>query len=46
QIVRAPLLGQAPAMLSWLFTGTAAIVAAGIAWRLYRRAYPRIPYWV
>lgn len=46
QIVRAPLLGQTPALLSWAFTTAAAVVAAGIAFRLYRRAYPRIPYWV
>ena len=46
QIVRAPLLGQAPAMLSWAMTSVAAVVAAALAVRLYRRAYPRIPYWV
>lgn len=46
QIVRAPLLGQAPEPLSWLFTGVVAVLAAGVAIRLYRRAYPRIPYWV
>ncbi|MBL8584356.1 MAG: ABC transporter permease, partial [Rhizobiaceae bacterium] len=40
QIVRAPLLGQAPAMLSWAMTSVAAVVAAALAVRLYRRAYP------
>jgi ABC-type polysaccharide/polyol phosphate export permease len=46
QIVRAPLLGEAPEALSWIFTGGAAVIAAALAIRLYRRAYPRIPYWV
>lgn len=46
QIVRAPLLGQAPEPLSWIVTSVAAVVAAALAVRLYRRAYPRIPYWV
>jgi ABC-2 type transport system permease protein/lipopolysaccharide transport system permease protein len=46
QIVRAPLLGEAPEPLSWMVTTLAAVVAAALALRLYRRAYPRIPYWV
>jgi ABC-type polysaccharide/polyol phosphate export permease len=46
EIVRAPLLGQAPSALSWIVTGAlAAAGTLGTIW-LYRRAQPRIAYWV
>ncbi|HEY8576852.1 MAG TPA: ABC transporter permease [Devosia sp.] len=46
EIVRAPLLGRSPAVESWLVTlALAAFGSAATLW-LYRRAQPRIPYWV
>ncbi|HWW47924.1 MAG TPA: ABC transporter permease [Xanthobacteraceae bacterium] len=46
EIVRAPLLGAAPHALSWMIAVCLAIVGIPVALWLYRRAYPRIPYWV
>lgn len=46
EIVRAPLLGQAPLAMSWFVAGALAVIGFPIAFLLYRRAYPRIPYWV
>jgi ABC-type polysaccharide/polyol phosphate export permease len=46
EIVRAPLLGEAPPAMSWeLCVGIAAIGLGFTAW-LYRRAHARIAYWV
>jgi ABC-type polysaccharide/polyol phosphate export permease len=46
EIVRAPLLGHVPQLTSWLAAiGLAVIGCAVTAW-LYRRAQPRIAYWV
>jgi ABC-type polysaccharide/polyol phosphate export permease len=46
EIVRAPLLGRAPALHSWsVAIGLAVAGCAVTAW-LYRRAQPRIAYWV
>lgn len=45
-VARDPLLGQAPPFESWLVViGLALVGGAGTAW-LYRRAQPRIAYWV
>jgi ABC-type polysaccharide/polyol phosphate export permease len=46
QVVRAPLLGHAPAPESWAVTACLAVIAVTIAFLLYRRAYPRLAYWV
>ncbi len=46
EIVRAPLLGQAPNDLSWLVAFGALCFGLPITLYLYRRAYARIPYWV
>lgn len=46
EIVRRPLLGQAPAASSWLIACGLLVVGAPTAFLLYRRAFPRIPYWV
>lgn len=46
EIVRAPLLGQAPNNLSWLAALGILCVGLPITLYLYRRAYARIPYWV
>ena len=46
EIVRAPLLGHSPAPLSWLVATVLALLGcAGTLW-LYRRAQPRLAYWV
>lgn len=46
EIVREPLLGNAPTTLNWAVSIAIALVGcAGTAW-LYRRAQPRIAYWV
>jgi ABC-2 type transport system permease protein/lipopolysaccharide transport system permease protein len=46
EVVRAPLLGHAPAVESWAAAATMAVVALAVAGLLYRRAYPRLAYWV
>jgi homopolymeric O-antigen transport system permease protein len=46
EIVRAPLLGQMPALESWLAVGLVTVVGwAFTAW-FFRRYRARIPYWV
>ena len=45
-IARDPLIGQVPPLESWLAAiGLALVGCAGTVW-LYRRAQPRIAYWV
>jgi ABC-type polysaccharide/polyol phosphate export permease len=46
EVVRAPLLGRAPALESWAVAAGLAAVAVVVAYLLYRRAYPRLAYWV
>ena len=46
EVVRAPLLGKAPAMLSWLVVTSVTIVGAIVAFELFRRFRRRIAYWV
>ena len=46
EIVRAPLLGQLPQASSWLICCGLLVVGFPMAFLLYRRAYPRLPYWV
>lgn len=46
EIVRAPLLGQSPAGLSWLVAAALAIAGSIGTLVLYRRAQPRLAYWV
>lgn len=46
EIARAPLLGEVPPLESWAVAlGLAVVGCAATAW-LYRRAQPRIAYWV
>jgi lipopolysaccharide transport system permease protein len=45
-IVRSPLLGKEPSMLSWGLTVSLCILGCCATWLLYNRAYARIPYWV
>lgn len=46
EIVRGPLLGVAPSTLSWMAVIGMAAFGTLFTILLYRRAYPRIPYWV
>jgi lipopolysaccharide transport system permease protein len=46
QIVRAPLLGHYPSMSSWIAVSVMLVVGIAVAFYLYRRAYPRLAYWV
>jgi homopolymeric O-antigen transport system permease protein len=46
EIVRAPLLGEAPSLESWGFCIGIALAGFGVAAWLYRRAHARIAYWV
>jgi len=45
-IIRAPLLGRAPATLSWVIVFMATVVGWAIAFCLYSRFRRRIPYWL
>lgn len=45
-VARDPLLGQIPPLESWLSAIVLALVGCLAAARLYRRAQPRIAYWV
>ena len=45
-IVRAPLLGGAAPVLSWVFCLGMAVIGVGVTAWLYRRAHSRIAYWV
>jgi ABC-type polysaccharide/polyol phosphate export permease len=46
EIVRAPLLGQAPSLISWGVAVGLAVFGTTFAILLYRRTYSRIAYWV
>jgi ABC-type polysaccharide/polyol phosphate export permease len=46
EIVRAPLLGTAPHLMSWAVAAGLAVVGCLGTALLYRRAYARIAYWV
>ena len=46
EIVRAPLLGTAPARVSWAVAVGVAVVGWGITFMLFSRFRRRIPYWV
>lgn len=46
EIVRAPLLGIAPSEISWVVSIGMLVIGFPAAILLYRRAYPRIPYWL
>jgi len=45
-IVRSPLLGQPPPLMSWLFVLTVTVVGWGFAIFLFARFRRRIPYWI
>ncbi|WP_368518281.1 ABC transporter permease [Rhizobium sp.] len=46
EIVRAPLLGEAPEYTSWIVCSVMAVAGSFAALVVYRRAYGRLPYWV
>lgn len=46
ELVRAPILGQPPELLSWAVSVTTAIVGTGIALMLLRRASRRLVFWI
>jgi ABC-type polysaccharide/polyol phosphate export permease len=46
EIVRAPLLGKAPSLISWSVGAGLAVFGLIFAALLYRRTYSRIAYWV
>jgi ABC-type polysaccharide/polyol phosphate export permease len=46
QILRAPLLGTAPSAINWIVTGALAVIGWAFTFALFRRARPRIPYWL
>ncbi|HKR40899.1 MAG TPA: ABC transporter permease [Paraburkholderia sp.] len=46
EIVRAPLIGQVPSMLTWVVTAGMALVGWPIALAVTGRYLKRIPYWV
>lgn len=46
ELVRAPLLGDEPAAVSWLFAGALAVVGWALTLVVFSRYRRRIPYWV
>jgi len=46
EIVRAPLLGHLPSLRSWVIAACCAVLGSVITMMLYKRAYPRVAYWV
>ncbi len=46
QLVRAPLLGETPALESWLVCAGLAVVGSLFAVALFARAHRRLPFWV
>lgn len=46
EVVREPLLGNAPSPLSWLVSIGLVVVGGAVTVLLYRRAFSRIPYWI
>lgn len=46
ELIRAPLLGSAPAALSWLVCITLAVFGCAFSVPLFKVAYRRIPYWL
>jgi lipopolysaccharide transport system permease protein len=46
EIVRLPLLGEAPGLTSWALAGAFTIANLGLAFYIYARLRWRIPYWL
>jgi ABC-type polysaccharide/polyol phosphate export permease len=45
-IVRSPMLGQAPSLTSWIFVLVLTVVGWGFALMLFARFRRRIAYWI
>ena len=45
-ILRAPLLGAAPAAASWIGAMVTAALLGGMSWAVFARARPRLALWV
>lgn len=45
-IVRAPLLGEAPSLMNWTFSGVMLLVGWSIALAFFGHYHKRIPYWL
>ncbi|MEL6227006.1 MAG: ABC transporter permease [Pseudomonadota bacterium] len=46
EIVRAPLLGQVPALISWIVVGTITLVGFAMAQFVYNRYAKQVPLWL
>lgn len=46
QIVRLPLLGQAPTIINWLLSLCALVISGIVAWVLFKKYDDKIAYWV
>ena len=46
EVIRAPLLGQTPGMLSYAYLGAAAVIGFVVTGLFMRRFYDRIAYWL
>jgi lipopolysaccharide transport system permease protein len=46
EVVRAPLLGEIPALMTWLGAAGYSAVLAALAWALFTRARGRIAFWL
>jgi ABC-type polysaccharide/polyol phosphate export permease len=46
EVMRAPMLGTAPSLLSYAFTIAGAIIGWVVTFDLYARFRRRIPYWL
>jgi homopolymeric O-antigen transport system permease protein len=46
ELVRGPLLGQAPPLLSWVVSGGLVVIGTFLAMALFRRVERRIVYWL
>jgi ABC-type polysaccharide/polyol phosphate export permease len=46
ELLRGPLLGQAPALLSWLVLTGTAIVGWTVTFAIFKRFRKRVPYWL
>jgi len=46
ELIRAPLLGEAPALISWAVVGAVTIIGTGITFLFFRRFRRRVAVWV
>jgi lipopolysaccharide transport system permease protein len=46
EVVRAPLLGQSPAILSWIVTAGVFVVGSSVTLYMFSRFRQRVTYWL